>query len=885
MELERLTRLADFFTQTPPAALYREYSALFWGTDGDIFIPLWASACVDGGGHLLDGTTLAVLEEYRRFGYTPVEMDGNPPDFIGQQLRFLALHRTGTEDFAARYFRPTAQAVSGGIRAHSQTPEFLAVADELDALCQAIPPAAHASRPTTSPVRTAVTLCRNNCGGKCHLRVETAEGCLLRVLPGREEGEPFDHCIRWKGCLSTYLSPRRLRYPMKRAGKRGEGKFVRISWAEAAGIITREWIRIRDAYGPLSRYVNYATGVSALIRPDRLAMRLLNADGGFLGRYGSYSAACAGYVTPYVYGDKLSGNSTEDILNTKLLLLWGHNPAETVFAPELARTIAQARAGGTQVIVIDPRRSDSAAKLADEWIPLRPSTDGALAAAMAYVICAEGLQDQAFLDRYCLGFDEAHMPQGIPPAESWRSYLFGGKDGIPKTPEWGEAITGVPADTIRSLALRYATAKPACLLPGLGNQRTGNGEQTVRALAALACLTGNVGIPGGGAAGGGQTDEHPIPAFPLGTPGRSESISCFLWSQAVENGAAMTAARDRIRGGEKLDTDVKMLFNLAGNALVNQHSDIHRTADLLGDESRCEFILCSDVFMTPSAKFADLLLPAPSFLEEENIADPWRSGHALFYAAPVLPPLFGCRGEYEWLGDVARGLGLWEEWSEGRTPARWLEHLYEALRADAPELPPYDAFKAAGGHRYQNPKPYVAYENQIRDPEGHPFATPSGKIELVSPRLAALNLPGIPPGPDYAPCAEGPEDPLRAHYPLQLIGWHTKTRCHSIYDGDPNLEAEEPHRMWMHPADASARGLSTGDVAEVFNDRGRLRIPVLVTDGILPGVVAIPQGGWYDPDGNGTDRRGSINVLTSLRPTPLARGNPQHSNLVEVRKV
>lgn len=263
--------------------------------------------------------------------------------------------------------------------------------------------------------------------------------------------------------------------------------------------------------------MNYATGVTGIMRPGRLAMRLLALDGGYLGYYNSYSSACANYVTPYLYGTAFSGNSPADLLNTNFLILWGHNPAETIFGPELNGYLGQLKRKGVPITVIDPRLSNTAAAFADCWIPIRPSTDSALADGMAYVILSEGLEDRAFMDRYCLGFDEEHMPEGFPEGESYTSYLFGKKDGIHRTPEWAERITGVPAQTIRSLARQYAAAKPACLLAGLGAQRTGNGEQVVRGQIMLACLTGNVGRRGGGSGLDSGARRH-RPVQPTGQP-------------------------------------------------------------------------------------------------------------------------------------------------------------------------------------------------------------------------------------------------------------------------------------------------------------------------------------------------------------------------------
>ena len=651
-------------------------------------------------------------------------------------------------------------------------------------------------------------------------------------------------------------------------------------------MIASEWKRIKETYGVSSRYVIYSTGVTGIMRPGRLAKRLLCLDGGCLDYYNSYSSACAGYVTPYIYGTGASGNSAADVLNTKLLILWGHNPAETIFGSERNYYLAQLKAKGVKVIVIDPRFSDSAAAYGDQWIPLRPSTDSALADGMAFVIWSEGLQDQKFMDRYCLGFDENHMPEGVPEKENYRAYLWGELDGIVKTPEWAEKVTGVPADTIRSLAREYATVKPACLMPGLGLQRTGNGEQTIRSTALLTCLTGNVGIPGGGAAGAGWPKEHQgIALFNQPANPYKGLIPVFQWVKAIERGTSFDRVHDGLEGVPRLESNIKMLFNLAGNTLVNQHSDINETIRVLKDTSKCEFILCSDIFMTPSARYADLLLPATSVFESSNISNPWSGGNYILRNNQVMEPLFGCRFEWEWLKDVAKRLGYYEAFTDGKEKAEeWLEEMYGILRSREKELPEYREFCAAGGWQYRKPARYVAFQEQIEDPEHHPFPTPSGKIEIVSPRLYRMNQPEqIPAVPRYVPCPEGPEDPLREKFPLQLIGWHTRRRCHSVHDNNEWMDEVEKPALWIHPADAGRRGIGQGDMVAVFNHRGRVRIPAMVTNRIMEGVVAMSQGGWYTPDKDGTDIRGSINVLTAGEPpSPLAKGNPQHTNLVEV---
>lgn len=731
------------------------------------------------------------------------------------------------------------------------------------------------------------TMGRNNCGGRCIIHAHVRDGQIEKLTTDTPQaaGEdvPLCACVRGLNYHKTFLGPDRLRYPMKRVGERGEGKFQRISWEEATDLIAREWVRIRDTYGPGSRYVNYATGISAAISGSSLAKRLLKLDGGYLGYYNSYSTACIRKATDLMYGTCETGNSLVDWLNSNLIILWGHNPAETKFDSQTMYYLRRARKKGIPIIVVDPRRNDTAEQLGAEWIPLRPATDAALQDAMAYVIVEEGLQDQDFLDRCCLGFDKAHMPEGVDPSECVLSYLTGEKDGVAKTPEWAAAITGVPAETIRSLTIRYATARPAALVQGFGAQRHAYGEQGARGGILLACMTGNVGVSGGWASGSGLCTQHPwvdMPDVPNPYP---MEIPTYLWTEAVVRGHELTEL-DGVTGGEQLQSDIKMILNLAGNCLINQHGDINRTAEILRDTSKCEFIVCSDLFMTASAKFADVLLPGVSMFEGENITQPWQYGDFVGFNNQVIEPMYEGRFEYDWLSEVAEKIGLGPQFTEGRTLGQWLEWCYEDLRRKEPELPDYETFKKAGIWRYKNTPVRIAFADQRRDIDHHPFPTPSGKVELFSPKIWQTRFREFMPAiPRYVDPPEGPNDPLREQYPLQLIGWHTKRRCHSIHDNNQAMHAIDPQALWMHPKDAQERGITEGQQVLIWNDRGRVQIGAHLTERIMPGVVALSQGAWYAPDENGTDHGGCINVLTSLRPTPYARGNGQHTNLVEVR--
>lgn len=750
-----------------------------------------------------------------------------------------------------------------------------------------------------SETKIIPTTGRNNCGGRCIIYAHVRDGIIEKLSTETtgtpEHPVPLCACARGLNYHKTFLGEDRLRWPMKRTGERGEGKFSRISWKEALDILTSEYIRIRDTYGPGSRYVNDGCGISAVMRGDRMMRRLLALDGGYLGSYNSYSSACIRNATDITYGTSETGTHPSDWLNSQLIILWGHNPAETRFDSSSMFYLKKAKAAGIPVIVIDPRKNDTVLALDAQWIPIRPATDSALADAMAYVIVKEGLQDQGFLDTCCLGFDAAHMPEGVDPSLNCLSYLMGENDGIPKTPEWGETITGIPADTIRELAIRYATTKPAAIIQGYGAQRNAYGEQSARGVILLTCLTGNVGISGGSAAGSGDCSTHKLPKFPVPDNPYNRELPVFLWTDAIDHGKEMNEY-DGIRTCDQgifddpkdiaLDSNIKMIFNLASNTLINQHGDINRTAKLLKDTSKCEFIVCSDLFMTASAKFADLLLPGISMFEEENITKPWKFTEFLGFNNKAIEPLYECKTEYEWIRELAKGIGLEEEFTEGRDYSQWMSYIYEDLRTSEPELPEYDEFREKGIYKFEEGHYPISFEKEVKDPKHYPFPTPSGKIELFSTKLWKNPMKDfMPPIPRYVAPPEGPQDPLTKCFPLQLSGWHSKCRTHTVHDNNLNLRKLDPQKLWIHPEDAAARSINDGDMVLVYNDRGQVKIPAKITDRVAKGVTTLSQGTWYTPDENGVDTRGSINVLTSQRPTPFARGNGQHTNLVEVQKI
>ncbi len=755
-------------------------------------------------------------------------------------------------------------------------------------------------RAPASPPEEPETIIRtgcpaHNCGGRCLLVAHVRGGRIVRLsADDRQSDSPaaprLVACPRGRAYLRRQYHPDRLTVPLIRTGPRGSGQFASISWDEALDRVAAEMQRVKDKYGNSALFVPYGTGSYNQTNGSQVARRLMNVFGGCLGIWNSYSWGAINVATPTVYGTLLTGNQRQDWLNSRLILMWGWNPSEMRDGTNSEYFVKLARRRGARVVCIDPRLTPSAVALADEWVPIRPGTDAALMSAMAYVILSERLEDAAFIRSHCSGFDAEQMPPGAEGAESYRDYIFGWVDGTPKTPEWAEAITAVPRETIARLAREYATCKPAVLYQGYGMQRRAYGEQVVRAGCALAAITGNVGISGGWASGLGlqAPDGGPLwNSFPTGENPVRASIPCFLWTEAVLRGPELTAA-DGVIGVERLDNPVRLIYAVATNALINQHANVNRTAQILRDERLVECLIVQDQFLTPTARFADIILPACTQFETWGCEDGWKYGDEVLYMPKLVDPPGQARSDYSICAALADRLGVGEAFTEGRDEQGWVTYVWDRYRQTRfPDLPPLDEFAASNQGVYALPveKPAVAFEDFRRDPEAHPLSTPTGKIELFSKALYDLHDPEIPPVSKYIQEWESPFGPEAQEFPLQAIGHHTLHRVHSTHDNNDWLEEAFPQRVFINPLDAQVRGLKDGDWVKVYNDRGVTILRCRVTLRILPGVVDIPQGAWWTPDEEGVDRGGCVNVLTSERWTPLAKGTAQHTMMVQVEKV
>lgn len=792
--------------------------------------------------------------------------------------------------------------------------------------------------------------CTVNCGSRCPVRLQVKDGTIVRVLPDNTGDNTIGNqqvraCVRGRSIRHRIYNEDRLLKPLKRreGTKRGEGKYDPISWETAFKEIAEKMKDIKSKYGNEAFYINYGTGtlgstMACSWPPDNTPFaRLMNCWGGYLDHYSDYSTTEITQAYPYFYGGWIGSNSFDDAKNSKLQVMFGNNPQETRMSGGGWTFITQQvkRENGVRTIVVDPRYSDTSVAVGDEWIPVRPGTDAALIAGMIHVILKENLQDQAFLDTYCVGFDEHTLPAGAPANSSYRAYIEGkGADGIEKTPEWAESICGTPAATIRKFARDVATAKPCAITQGWGPQRHANGENEARAIFLLACVTGNPGIPGGGngAREGGQGISIKRSFLTAKTNPSMKIISVFSWLDAIDHGPKM----DTFNAGvglkpelgvrdlkppfdangnpenTKLDVPIKMVWQYSGNSIVNQTGDNNESARILEDDTKCELIVVCDIQKTVSARYADYILPGTSTAEESDIHRGENAGQMAYgiVSSQAIEPLGECKSIFDICTGLAKELGVEQEFTEGKSREEWLRQMIDESREKDPELPTYDQWKEMGIFR-KNKGPVVSMKDFREDPVANPLGTPSGKIEVYSERLAKLadawtfgdfreKLEGdvITPLPEYVETWEGPLEARNSKkYPLQVIGHHYKARTHSSYGNVDWLKEAHQQNCWVNPIDADARGIKNGDHIYIYNERGTVRTIAKVTERIAPGTLSLPQGAWYDPrpasgftlpEGankeNPVDVGGSVNTLSSLHPSPLAKGNAVHTIICEIAK-
>lgn len=694
-------------------------------------------------------------------------------------------------------------------------------------------------------IRKLPVTCNKDCGGGCPLLATVEDGRITEIRDNPLGGPAMRGCIRGYQAARTLYAPDRLRKPLVRVGPRGSGQFRELTWSEALDRVAEGLADIRTRYGPeaIIRLGGSGSCRGALHNTGSLTARFLGLFGGSTVTYSSYSSAAAGFATPYVLGSSAAGTDPATLKYSKLVILWGANLVDCRLGCEWTARVREAKHRGVEIIVIDPRRSATARTLGSQWIPVRPGTDVALMMAVLYVLIQEGLVDRPFIGRYSIGFDELEAD------------VLGLDDSEPKTPRWAEALCGTRAETIIALARQYGQAKPTALIPGLAYQRTIGGEEAVRMGIALQVATGNLGVLGGssGALTWGRLPRPRVGAIGVPTGGKQAFVPVYEWPDAILQGKS---------GG--YPSEIRAIYNVGGNYLV-QGADVHKSIRAF---EKVEFSVCHDCFLTPTARYCDVVLPTTTFLERQDIVFP--DGNYLLFSNRAVEPLPEACNDYDIFCALSERLGFGREFSEGKSEEDWLRSFVAES-----EVPDYETFKRTGIYFGQDQE-RVGLADFIADPESRPLHTPSGKIELSSASYGRTGFAAIP---------EARILPSRQDYPLRLVTPKSKYRVHSQNSNIPWFRRLEAQALWLNPVDAAKRGIADGQEVIISSPEGKVRITAHVTGDIMPGVVCLLEGVWPEFAPDGTDVAGSANVLTSTTPTEPSHGSRTHSVLVQVLPV
>ena len=731
-------------------------------------------------------------------------------------------------------------------------------------------------------------------------RVETNDGTVTALHPFEEDPDPSPI---GSGIVDVLDGASRIRQPMireswlehgpgARTERRGADPFVAVGWDQAETLVARELDRVRGAYGNEAIYGGSYGWASAgrFHHAQSQLHRFLNVIGGYTRSVNTYSYAAAEVAMPHVLGGYRefvnSVTSWSSVIeNTDLFVAFGGVPLKNgqidnggVGRHGQRLAVEEAARAGVAFVNVSPDRSAMPQPADAEWLALRPCTDTALLLGIANVLIEEGLEDRAFLDRYTTGFDAV------------RRYLSGGADGVAKTADWASHICGLEPETIRALVRRMATGR-TMISVSWSLTRQQYGEQPFWAAITVASLLGQIGLPGGGVGFGfsatnGIGDQYrrlPYAALPQGRNPVTKFIPVARIADMLLN-PGQAFAYD---GGSYRYPDIRLIYWAGGNPF-HHHQDLNR---LVRAWQKPETIVVHEWCWTATARRADIVLPCTTPLERSDLALSPRSPYVVAMAQAIAP-VGDSRNDHDIFAGIARRMGLEEAFTENRSEEDWLNWLYETSSRQFAEigltLPALPDLRRKGWHRIElADEPTVMMQGFRDDPDACPLKTPSGRIELHSPAVAAFDYDDCPGHAAWREPDEwlGRQEP---DYPLHLICVQPANKLHSQLDHGSvsragRIDGREP--VLLSPEDAAERGISSGDVVRLFNHRGACLAAAVVDEGLRRGVVRINTGAWFDPDESGMCKAGNPNVLTPDRGTSrLAQGPAAHSCLIEVER-
>ncbi|SFU22679.1 molybdopterin-dependent oxidoreductase [Mesorhizobium sp. YR577] len=681
--------------------------------------------------------------------------------------------------------------------------------------------------------------------------------------------------------------------PGARTDLRGREEFIEVDWDTALDLAASaiDVVRKRDGNRAIFGGSYGWASAGRFHHAQSQVHRFLNAAGGYVRHMDSYSLGAARVVMPHLVGDidyLQSIHTSWDVMaeHTELFITFGGVPAKNAQVsaggvrehrvPSGLRRMGEA---GVRFVNVSPVSDNLVTGGAVDWIAIRPNTDTALMLAMAFVLETESLVDRGFLERCAVGY------------QRFRSYILGENDGTAKTPAWAEAITGVPAGRIEALA-RDAASHRTMLNVAWALQRATHGEQPFWALITLASMLGQIGKPGGGfGVGYGATNLMGSPHMKVPGPTLSQgtnAVKDFIPVARIADMLLNPGKSFTYDGAVHAYPDIKLVYWAGGNP-YHHHQDLNR---LRVAWQKPDTIIVNEQFWTATAKHGDIVFPVTTSLERDDMMSSTKEG-CLVAMARVTEPFGDARDDYEIFSGLSARLGVEETFTEGLSSADWLRRLYDEFREKARtaqiSAPDFDTFWRDGMLDFtQFDKPVVMFEAFAANPVANPLATPSGRIEITSETIASFGLADCPGHAAWFEPKEWLGGSMASADHLHLVSDQPVRRLHSQLDPsswsrDGKIKGREP--VYINPWDAARRGIADGDVVELFNQRGRCLAGAIVSDIVMPGVVRLSTGAWYDPDPDtDLERHGNPNALTLDVPASgLSQGCSAHTCLVELR--
>ncbi len=730
---------------------------------------------------------------------------------------------------------------------------------------------------------------------------EVEDGRVVGVRPFEHDPEPSPLIEAVPAAVHSTL---RVARPVVREGwrkggagngaGRGRERFVAVSWDEALDLVAGELDRVRREHGHDAIMAgSQGWGSAGIFHEARGQLRrFMSAFGGFIDQTSNYSFGTALVFLPHVLGSAqaVTGPLTSwssIARHAKLMVLFGGaNPKNMQVtkggcgAHAIGSALAELARGGVEVINVSPIREDGPQAVAPAWLPIRPGTDTALLLALTHTLIAEELHDREFLSRCCTGFDLV------------QAYLMGATDGQPKDADWAAPLTGIAAETIRALARRMASRR-TMISASWSLQRADHGEQPYWAVILLASCLGQIGLPGGGFGfgyGSATGIAEPPLAFKAPTmEGLANPLGRAIPAARIAECLARPGEPYDFNGRKATYPDIKLVYWAGGNPF-HHHQDTNR---LRAAWQRPQTIIVHEPWWTATARHADIVLPATTTLERNDIGCAPRDRFVIAMHKAV-DPVGEARDDFAIFSALAGRLGCAEAYAAGRDEMGWLRHLYDnwrgSVRSNAAAIPDFDRFWQDGFLEIPpGADEYVLFSSFRADPERNRVATPSGRIELYSEKIAGFGYDNCPPHPSWIEPSEWLGARAAGDYPLHLISSQPRFRLHSQMDGgavSARGKVAGREAVALHPDDAWARGIKDGDVVRIFNARGACLAGAVITDALSPGVAKLSCGAWYDPastEDGALCAHGNANMLTHDRGTSkLSQGPSSGTTMVEI---